>query len=660
MTLSLPSLSLNRRRFLGTAAASGLVMLHPFSARAQAGQAHLRVISTTDLHCNVQPYDYYADKPTDTVGLARTGSLIAAIRAEAANTLLVDNGDYLQGNPMGDWVAYKRGMKAGDIHPIVAGMNTLAYAAGTLGNHEFNYGVDFLDLVNAGAGFPIVCANFAKTLGASPREDQLHLKPYVILDQTLTDGAGASVPVKVGLIGFVPPQIMLWDRGHLEGKFAVRDIVEAARAWVPEMREAGADVIVALSHSGIDPKAEASMAENAALQLAAIEGIDALVTGHQHRVWPSDDFEGPGIDLAAGTLNGKPATQGGFWGSHMGLIDLLLQQDGGTWRVVSAESSVRPIYQRGEDRKVTALVGDFAPAIAATEAAHKATLDYVRTPVGETSAPLQSYFALVADDPSVQIVSQAQTWRVADLLADSEWADLPVLSAAAPFKSGGRGGPDYYTDVPAGPVAIKNVADVYLYPNTLQAVAITGAEVKDWLERSAGIFLQATPGGADQPLLDPAFPAYNFDVIDGVTYLIDVTQPPKYDADGAVLNPDANRIKDLKFNGQPIDPAAKFVVATNNYRAGGGGHFPGADGSTVILAAPDTNRDVLVSYIVEKGTISPSADGNWGFAPAGGATVLFDTGPKAAAYLDDIRARGLRIEPAGDGPDGFARYRITL
>ena len=213
-------LALTRRRFLATAAAGGLVMLHPFSARAQAGQAHLRVISTTDLHCNVQPYDYYADKPVDTVGLARTGSIIEAIRAEATNTLLVDNGDYLQGNPMGDYIAYKRGMKAGDIHPVIAGMNTLAYEVGTLGNHEFNYGVEFLDLVNAGAEFPIVCANFASALGASPREDKLHLKPYVILERTLTDGAGAEQAIKVGLIGFVPPQIMLWDRGHLEGKFA--------------------------------------------------------------------------------------------------------------------------------------------------------------------------------------------------------------------------------------------------------------------------------------------------------------------------------------------------------------------------------------------------------------------------------------------------------
>ncbi len=102
---------------------------------------------------------------------------------------------------------------------------------------------------------------------------------------------------------------------------------------------------------------------------------------------------------------------------------------------------------------------------------HEATLDYIRRPVGETAAPLYSYFALVADDPSVQIVSQAQTWYIEQMMKGTEWEGLPILSAAAPFKAGGRGGPDYYTDVPVGPVAIKNVADLYLYPNTIRAVA---------------------------------------------------------------------------------------------------------------------------------------------------------------------------------------------
>jgi 2',3'-cyclic-nucleotide 2'-phosphodiesterase/3'-nucleotidase len=435
-----------------------------------------------------------------------------------------------------------------------------------------------------------------------------------------------------------------------------RDIVEAARAWVPEIKEAGADIVIALSHSGIDAN-KTDLMENASLYLAEVDGIDAVFTGHQHLVFPGgarfDDLAG--VDNAKGTLMGKPAVQGGFWGSHMGLIDLLIERDGDSWRVVSAESEARPIFERIEGKNVP-LVEDVAAVVAALKEDHEATLEYVRRAVGKTSAPLFSYFALVADDPSVQIVSQAQTWYVSEIMKGTEWESLPVLSAAAPFKAGGRSGPDYYTDVPAGDVAIKNVADLYLYPNTVQAVAISGAQVKEWLEMSAGIFNQVEPGKADQPLLNADFPSYNFDVIDGVTYRIDLSQPPKYDPKGVVINPDASRIVDLAFNGQPIDPAQRFVVATNNYRAGGGGNFPGINSEVVILVAPDTNRDVIVRYIVEQGTINPSADSNWSFAPVEGASALFPSGPKAKDHLADVKG----IEYAGPGADGFDNYRILL
>ena len=215
--------------------------------------------------------------------------------------------------------------------------------------------------------------------------------------------------------------------------------------------------------------------------------------------------------------------------------------------------------------------------LAAARAAHEATLAYVRSPVGDIASPINSYFALVADDPSVQIVNAAQIWYV-NRLAQTlpALAGLPILSAAAPFKSGGRGGPDYYTDVKAGPIAIKNVADLYLYPNALRAVKIDGATLREWLERSAGQFLRIDPNSsAEQPLLDANFASYNFDVIDGVNYEIDVTQPSRYDSDGKLVAPDAHRIRNLAFRGAPIDPSQFFIVVTNNYRASGGGNFPG-------------------------------------------------------------------------------------
>lgn len=652
--------TISRRTFLATgSAASAVTILHPFSANAAAGQAHLRIMETTDLHVHVFPYDYYGDRPVDTMGLARTAAHIADIRSEATNALLLDNGDFLQGNPMGDYIAYERGMKEGDMHPIIAAMNAVGFDASTLGNHEFNYGLDFLMKSLAGADFPIVSANVVTEQGADPTKDTTLIPPYVILDREITDGAGNTHPLKVGLIGFVPPQIMQWDARHLVGNVTTRDIVASAQAYIPQIREAGADIILALSHSGIGAPEASDLMENASTALGLVDGIDAILTGHSHLVFPAPTYEDwAGVDPTAGTLHGTPAVMGGFWGSHLGVIDLMLERDGNAWRVLSHAVETRPISQRNEDRSVTALVESDETVLASVAQVHDETLAYVRRAVGKTAAPLHSYFALVADDPSVQIVSQAQKWYVEQMLEGTEHAGLPIVSAAAPFKAGGRGGPEYYTDVPVGDVAIKNVADLYLYPNTVRAVRISGAELKDWLERSAGMFNQVEPGSSGQPLLNPDFPSYNFDVMDGVTYQIDISQPSKFGPKGEPLNAEANRILNLEFEGQPVTNDMEFVVATNNYRASGGGSFPGAMGDTIILEAPDTNRDVIVRYIVEQGTIDPKADANWTFAPLDGTRVLFETGPKAVEFIGDVQ--GVEITPAGDGAEGFALFELKL
>ena len=652
--------SISRRRFLATTAAgAATITLHPFSVAAANNQAHLRIMETTDIHVHVFPYDYYADKPRDTVGLSRTASIINGIRSEATNSLLVDNGDFLQGNPMGDYIAYERGMKDGDSHPIITAFNTVGYDAATLGNHEFNYGLDFLEKSLAGAEFPVVLANVAKEKGAGPRDDKTLVRPYAILDREIEMGDGTKHPIKIGVIGFTPPQIMNWDRKHLEGNVEARDIVETAQAYVPEMQEQGCDLIIALSHSGIGDADHTDGMENASVVLAGVDGIDALVTGHNHLVFPSPTFaDRPGIDIEKGTLMGKPAVMGGFWGSHLGLLDLLLERDGNEWRVVTTTSEARPISKRNEDRSITALVGDDQKVLDSVAADHDETLAYVRRAVGKTSAPLHSYFALVADDPSVQIVSIAQKWYIEEMLKGTAHEGLPILSAAAPFKAGGRGGPEYYTDVPVGDVAIKNVADLYLYPNTVRAVRVNGAQVRGWLERSAGMFNQVEAGAKDAILLNPDFPSYNFDVMDGVTYQIDLSQPSRFGPKGEEVNPDAARIVNLAFNGAPVTDDMEFIIATNNYRASGGGAFPGALGDTIVFEAPDTNRDVIVRYIVEQGTIDPKADGNWSFAPLADTTVLFETGPKARDYLSDVK--GVSIEDAGEGADGFAAFRIKL
>jgi 2',3'-cyclic-nucleotide 2'-phosphodiesterase/3'-nucleotidase len=271
--------------------------------------------------------------------------------------------------------------------------------------------------------------------------------------------------------------------------------------------------------------------------------------------------------------------------------------------------------------------------------------------------PIHSYYSLVADDASVKLVTEAQAWYVADLLKNSPHKDLPLLSAAAPFKAGGRGGPNYFTDIKPGPLAIKDMADIYIYPNTIRAVKVTGAQVREWLERSAGIYNQIDPAkGGEQELVNAKFPAFNFDVIAGVQYKIDPTQPSRYDNDGKLVDANARRIKDLTHNGKPVADDQVFIVATNNYRAGGGGNFPGNDGSTIVLEAPDLTRDAIMRFIIERKEVAPKADGSWSLVtPPGNVTMTFLTGPNAAAY----QPAGIKIEKIGDAPEGFVKYRIV-
>ena len=625
-----------------------------------ADDIQLRILETTDVHSHIVDYDYFQDRQSTTVGLARTAALIATARDEVENSVLVDNGDLLQGNPLGDFVARHRGLAMGDVHPIYKAMNLLGYTVANIGNHEFNYGLEFLQRSIAGANFPYICANvFHDDDDNDPRNDRPYFEPYVIIDRTLTAADGSQHDIRIGFIGFVPPQIMGWDLSNLKGRVVAHDIIDTARRFVPVMKAEGADIVIAIPHSGIATLERRGMDENVIYYLSTVPDVNAILFGHSHEVFPSDTFRDiANVDIARGTINGVPATMPGFWGSHLGLVDLQLSVSAtGEWAVIGGTGAVRAIYERDGD-KIIPLVEPVTDVLAIVREDHRATIEYMRTGVGEITAPINSFFALVKDDPSVQIVTNAQKRYVERLIEGTELDGMPVLSASAPFKSGGGVGIDYFTDIPAGEIALKHIADLYIYPNTLRAVKLTGAQVREWLEMSAGVFSQIVPGdSSEQELFNSSFLSYNFDVIDGVSYRIDVTQARRYDNGGNLVNPHSHRIVDLEFAGHAVDAEQVFIVATNNYRAYGGGNFPGMDESNVVIVAPDTNRDVLANYILEERTIDPSADGNWSFAPIPfDVEVVFTTSPKA----DQALPPGSPIRKIGMTEDGFGRYRIRF
>jgi 2',3'-cyclic-nucleotide 2'-phosphodiesterase/3'-nucleotidase len=595
----------------------------------------VRLLETSDLHMFVMDWDYYHAKPDPTVGLTRVATLIRAARRESPNALLFDNGDFLQGNPLADYIAAQP--SGTEPHPLVATMTALGYDAAGLGNHEFNYGLDFLEATVQNAPFAFVCANVVRAGGAP------FLPPYTVLKRVFTDEAGAEHELRIGVISFLPPQIMSWDKARLEGKVEASDIVLTAKRLIPELR-AKCDVLVALCHSGIGTGAWAEGEEHAALHLAAVPGIDAILLGHAHRVFPGKDYaSADGVDAVAGRLHGVPAVMPGFWGSHLGVIDLGLRRDGERWIVEKADVEARPIYRRegGTVHELTTADGAVTASIAAR---HRGPLGWIEQPAGALDAPLHSYFVWAGHDPTTALVNAAQIAYAKPLLATAGFGGLPLLSAAAPYRVGYT--PDSFIDIPAGPVPMRAVADLYIYSsNTVTVVKATGAQIVAWLEWAARVFNTIDPSGEGrQPLVNRKIPSYNFDAIAGLTYAIDVTKP-------------SGRIADVRFEGQPLDLTREFAVVTNNYRADGGGGFAALKGAEILLRAPDTNRDAVFRYFGASPTVHVHDTTPWRFSPAARPVeVWFDTGKAAVPLIPSF----VGMADLGTGEPGYARVGLTL
>lgn len=585
----------------------------------------LRILETTDLHMQILPYDYFADRPDPKTGLLQLIGTIADLRAAPeVTTLLFDNGDFLQGNPLADYIAAH--WETGDMHPMIAALNTLRYDAITLGNHEFNYGLDYLQDVLADAAFPITCANLRHL-------DDLDLaRPYLILDRTVTCNDGHDRPIRVGVIGFLPPQITTWDHATLAGRVETEDIVTAAQRIIPRMISDGADIIIALCHSGIEGVDHVENMENAAVPLAAVPGIDVILTGHTHELFPNQSAvaDGP-IDPVAGTLHGKPAVMAGFYGGHLGQIDLVLDWTRDGWVIRQHRARLRT-GAASTDTAAEVIEQQIATA-------HRATLEHIRQPIAKTAEPIHSYFADIGHDHAQKLLARAQRDFACHLLADTEYSDLPILSATSPFRSGGRAGPDHYVDVAPGPLTLRDAAAIYPFPNTFCALRRSGRQIHDWLQKSVARFAKIAPDQQDQPLINPCYPGYNHDSLFGVSYRIDLQ---------------AQSIVDLTYDGRPVQDDDIFIVATNSYRAGGGGGVVTDGGPDIVLSTTDANRDILITYLRDQARISVMPQPLFQFSPIPGAAATFLSAPGARYHLPE------NVSHLGPGPNGFHRYRITL
>ncbi|GIG93203.1 bifunctional metallophosphatase/5'-nucleotidase [Plantactinospora endophytica] len=572
----------SRRQVLAVAAAAAAA---PIVGAAPA-QAHgpsrpktydLTVLGTSDTHGNVYNWDYYRDAEYDDsahndVGVAKLASLVKQIRAERRGraTLVLDAGDTIQGTSLATYYAKQEPITStGETHPMARAMNILDYDAVTLGNHEFNYGLPLLDKWIRQLGFPALAANAVNERTGKPA-----FTPYVIKKVSLGHGAPT---LRVGILGLTNPGTAIWDRGHVEGKLRFEDMVSTAAKWVPVMRERGADLVLISAHGGDSGTSsygpELPNENPCALIAEQVPGIDAILFGHAH----AEVVERFVTNTRTGerVLMSEPSR----WGQRLTRMDFTLERDRNRWRITGKRATMLNSNTVPEDPKV----------LAAVRRQHAKTVAYVNQVVATSAVELSAAESRYKDTPILDYINRVQTDVVTAALAGGQYADLPVLSIAAPFSR---------TAVfPAGDVRIKDVAGLYIYDNTLEAVLVSGAELRAYLEYSAKYFRTLGPGAPVDPaqINDPSVPDYNYDTISGVDYDIDISRPV------------GQRITSLTHpgGGAAVADTDQFMIAVNNYRRSGGGNFPGIVKPQIYNEQQEI-RQLLIDWAQDRGSIDPA------------------------------------------------------
>ena len=584
-------------------------------AMAEDGDYNLRMMATGDLHQYLVPYDYMNDEPFDAYGFSKTFTLIEEAREEfGENTLLFDTGDAIQGSMIGNYEALVEPLGLFETQTIIEAMNYAGYDAAAVGNHELqDFGLDFFDKALRGSEFPWLGANFYTM------EGEYYTQPFEIFEKDI-DGE----TVRIGVISFVPHETMSWGRTHLHGEVTIDDIIESAEHYIP-MLESITDLVVVASHTGVGSTArDHADSYDAGYHLAQMDEVDAYLGGHSHSTFPSEDYaDVENINVEEGTIHGKPASMPGRWGEALSIIDLNIVHENGEWDIVDFNVDLRRIdADTPEHPDIVEIASDV----------HEATVEYVRTPIGSTEVPIKAYFSEVKDSAVTQVVNEAQLWFAEQQLANTEYEDYPLVGVAAPFRTS--------TSV-EGDITIGDVTDIYLYDNTVYILEMTGEGLVDFLEHSVLHFSQIDPDDPDPQVIDTLGPSFNYDVVEGIDYEIDITQP------------EGERITNVEYNGEPLDMDQEFAVITNDYRAGGGGDFPHTgDDAEVIFSSADANRDQIIHYIEEYGTINPEPSGNWRLKPVETAgPVKFETHADAVEYLEEFdRVQGIEfVEETEDG-----------
>jgi len=517
----------------------------------------LVITSTTDVHGWIMPWDYYTDQPDERYGLVKAATIIDSIRNEHEFTILLDAGDWLQGSPL---VEYFATVDTTLPNPFLQAVDYLNYDAVVLGNHEFDFSVDLLDKRIAETQTPVIGANMFH----HGTHDPVYT-PYII--RSFGD-------LNIGIVGLNTPGTAVWNRPRIEGRIDFVDGVDAAKRFVPKVINEGADVVIALAHTGLEGGStygvEGIGDENFGRKLGeTIEGIDHLVLGHHHRIIESEMLSGPdGRDVGVIMAGGRA--------SHVGVSTLTItfDEDRNRWYVIDQKSKALPVAHAEPHPGLVALVKD----------AHELVRAHVNQPIAQTPVRWSAERSRSEDTPIIDLIQHVQK-KVTEA----------QLSAAAAFDTRVEFGP--------GDIAMRQIAQLYPFENTLYLMEVNGKQIREYLEYTSQYYLQ--PEDGQQPRVNPDWPGYNFDMLAGVEYTLDLRKPV------------GERVVELTRDGESVVDEDVFTMAVNSYRAVGGGGFDMLDDAKVIEEIDKSVRGMIIDYLREKGEITPEDvfKKNWRMIP---------------------------------------------
>ena len=577
-----------------------VLALLPSAAFAAEGEKHITILGTSDMHGNIWGFSYEDSKETDNNGMARLYTYIQQVRAENPNTILIDAGDDIQGTIMTDDIYNKI---PEEPHPVVAAMNYMGYDAMTLGNHEFNWGIDTMQKILSQAQFPVLAANVKDASGG------------------FVTGAGWTIVekdgVKVAVIGVVTPDVPIWDGGKEGVEACTYEAANTAvKNAIAEIGD-GADVIVVSAHMGMYAEFDEDGGSDSAQKILDDNPeIDVLQVAHNHVVVS----ETQGDTVIGGVRNG---------GRDIARFDLTLDQNNHV-----TDATVEIVDMTG----VTP--SQALRDIELVKESHQKTIDFITgggsgedgeggAALGSTTAKFQPVDE-IAGLPEGKLQDTAVMDLINKVQLENSGADV---SAAALFKD--------TSDLPEGDINYGNIFDIYKFDNTLYRVTVTGKELKGYMEWAAACYNQWVPGDINISF-DPEYPGYLYDMFAGVDYEIDLSQPK------------GERIKNVMFKGAPLQDDQTLTLAVNNYRYSSALKAQNLIAGKKEWESSNSIRDMIVAYLAEHAPISPEVDNNWKIV---GVDLSLDD-PRRQEIIDLVNAG--RLDTPYDKSYNLADYDAII